>query len=164
MVVQTGVGVSSFVQARIADHTQQEERMAQIRLAKWAADLQRGLQNERARYEALARGERAGWLNEKMEEVALEEASTKDCALIKRPERKHLRRRSGMAYQSGLMDADDPLGLLQWNELMRQRGWVALQVAGGFGILGAVAVWIARSCAYDGSGIGDWNWPWLRDA
>ena len=163
MVVRGSVGVSSFVQARIADHTQQEERMAQVRLAKWATDLQRSLQNERLRYEALSRGERVDWLNEKMEEVALERAFTKDSALIRRPECRLHRRRSGMAYQYGLMDVDDPLGLLQWNELMRQRGWVALQVAGGFGILGAVAVWIARTWSLDGNEIGNWNWPWLRD-
>ena len=43
--------ISSYKQAKIADHTQQEEKLAQIRLAKWASDLQRSLQNERAKYE-----------------------------------------------------------------------------------------------------------------
>ncbi|KAI9749468.1 MAG: hypothetical protein M4579_006858 [Chaenotheca gracillima] len=53
---------SSYALARVADHTQREEHLAQIRLARWADDLQRGLANERRRYEALARGEHALWL------------------------------------------------------------------------------------------------------
>lgn len=50
-VVPYNSSISSYNQARIADHTQQEEKLAQIRLAKWAGELQRSLQNERARYE-----------------------------------------------------------------------------------------------------------------
>jgi len=53
---------TSYALARITDHTQREEKIAQVRLANWAADLQRSLQNERARFDALARSERAVWL------------------------------------------------------------------------------------------------------
>ena len=59
---------SSFALARITDHTQREEQLAQIRLANWAAELQRSLDNERARYEKLARSERAIWLTERLGE------------------------------------------------------------------------------------------------
>ncbi|KAL2021040.1 hypothetical protein VTK56DRAFT_7695 [Thermocarpiscus australiensis] len=59
---------SSFALARLADHTQREERLAQVRLANWAADLQRSLAREREQYAALARGERALWLAEKISE------------------------------------------------------------------------------------------------
>ena len=43
-----------FTVARLLDHTQREEQFAQAQLAKWAADLQRALRNERARFAALA--------------------------------------------------------------------------------------------------------------
>lgn len=59
---------SSYALARLADHTQREERLAQVRLANWAADLQRSLAREREQYAALARGERAIWLTEKINE------------------------------------------------------------------------------------------------
>ncbi len=55
-------GAPSYTMARVTDHTQREEKLAQVRLAKWAGELQRSLQNERLRYEALAKGERAIWL------------------------------------------------------------------------------------------------------
>ena len=54
--------------ARIADYTQREETMAQVHLAKWATDLQRSLQNERERYTAIARDDRAFWLTERLSE------------------------------------------------------------------------------------------------
>lgn len=53
---------SNYALARLADHAQREERLAQVRLANWAADLQRSLARERAQYAALARAERAAWL------------------------------------------------------------------------------------------------------
>ncbi|KAL9124750.1 MAG: hypothetical protein Q9217_005952 [Psora testacea] len=164
-ISNAGAGMSPYVQARIADHTQQEEKLAQIRLAKWAADLQRSLQNERERYEGLARGEQAVWLSQKLEEVAREDASasTRVPTLMERSERSRRCRRSGMAYHYGHIDADDPLGLLQWNEILRRRGWIAMQVAGGFGILGAVVVWVARSWSLDDNGLRDWDLNWWRE-
>ena len=59
---------NSYALARVADHSQREERLAQIRLSKWASDLQLSLQRERERYERLARNERAVWLIERMGE------------------------------------------------------------------------------------------------
>ncbi|OQV01717.1 hypothetical protein CLAIMM_07019 [Cladophialophora immunda] len=59
---------NSWALAKVADHTQREERLAQIRLSKWASELQLSLQRERERYERLARGERAVWLVERMGE------------------------------------------------------------------------------------------------
>ncbi|CCC11520.1 hypothetical protein SMACR_02178 [Sordaria macrospora] len=63
---------SSYALARITDHTQREERLAQVRLANWATELQKSLANERAQYEALARNERAVWLTEKIGECVVE--------------------------------------------------------------------------------------------
>ncbi|KAK4222210.1 Septin-1 [Podospora fimiseda] len=59
---------SSYALARITDHAQREERLSQVRLANWAADLQKSLAKEQAHYAALARGERAIWLTERIDE------------------------------------------------------------------------------------------------
>lgn len=164
-------GMSPYVQARIADHTQQEEKLAQIRLARWAGELQRSLQNERARYEAISRGDRAVWLTEKMSECVDDgsllpvhdssiHARTANGlkATITKPE---LPRLSG---HRGLLNPGDPLGLLRWNEVLKRKGWIAFQVVGSVGILGAVAVWVCRTWASGDDGYATtaaWNWGWL---
>ena len=143
-------GMSPYTQARIADHTQQEEKLAQIRLARWAGELQKSLQNERARYEAIARGERAVWLTEKIGECINDGSlvSVHTSSLAARTEKGleatklELRRLSG---HRGLLDPGDPLGLLRWNEVMKRKGWIAFQVVGSVGILGAMAVWVWKT-------------------
>lgn len=160
-------GMSPYIQAKIADHTQQEEKLAQIRLARWAGDLQRSLQNERARYEAISRGERAVWLNERIGECindgslvrvpsSSSAARTEKGLEVVKPE---LPRVSG---HRGLLDPGDPLGLLRWNEFMRRKGWIAFQVVGSVGILGAMAVWVWRTWSSGGDEYTtSWSWGWL---
>lgn len=151
--------MSPYIQARIADHTQQEEKLAQIRLARWAGELQRSLENERARYEAIARGERAVWLTEKMGECINDGSlvPVQHSSLAARTEKGleatklELPRLSG---HRGLLDPGDPLGLLRWSEVMKRKGWVAFQFVGGVGIIGAIGVWVWRTW---GSG-DDWGW------
>lgn len=63
---------NGFALARVTDHTQREERLAHIRLARWAHELQRSLQAERERYQRLARGERAIWLTERLGECVID--------------------------------------------------------------------------------------------
>ena len=157
-IVSYPLGISTYKQALIADHTQQEEKLAQIRLAKWAGELQKSLQNERARYEAIARGERAVWLTEKLDECV------KDGALVSIESRRAMNEKGPpkaellkASSHRGLLDPSDPLGLLRWNEAMKRRGWIAFQVVGSFGILGAMAVWMARTW---GAGSDGYNWPW----
>ncbi|KAH6850394.1 hypothetical protein B0I37DRAFT_113367 [Chaetomium sp. MPI-CAGE-AT-0009] len=72
----TGMGTpsASYALARLADHTQREERLAQVRLANWAADLQRSLAREREHYAALARRDRAVWLAERLGECVRDDA------------------------------------------------------------------------------------------
>jgi len=53
---------TSYALARLADHARAEERRAQVRLANWAAELQKSLQRERERYAMMAREERAAWV------------------------------------------------------------------------------------------------------
>ncbi|KAL2259175.1 hypothetical protein VTK26DRAFT_7240 [Humicola hyalothermophila] len=70
----TATGAHSYALARLTDHAQREERLAQVRLANWAADLQRSLAREREQYAALARAERAVWLAERLGECVREGA------------------------------------------------------------------------------------------
>ncbi len=160
-------GMSPYAQARIADHTQQEEKLAQIRLARWAGELQRSLQNERARYEAISRGERAVWLTEKIGECISDGSlvPVQDSSLAARTEtgleatKLELPRISG---HRGLLDPGDPLGLLRWNEVMKRKGWIAFQVVGSVGILGAMAVWVWRTWGTGDDGYTTtWHWNWL---
>ena len=150
---------SPYTQAKIADHTFQEEKLAQIRLAKWAGELQRSLQNERARYEAIARGERAVWLTQKLGECQSEGAlipswssnmpTEGECESTKTD-------RAPVSGHRGLLDASDPLGLMRW----QRRGWIAFQVVGTFGALGAIAVWMARTRG-GSEGYLTSTWEWL---
>ena len=156
-------GLSPYVQAHLMDHTQQEETLAQIRLAKWAGDLQRSLENERARYEAVARGQRNAWLTDRLEETikdgALMPIKTSD--LIGPSDKETLLPSKQIASYRGLPDVGDPLGLLKWNDAMKRRGWIAFQVAGSFGVIGAMAIWVAKTWGAGSDGYASWTWGWL---
>jgi hypothetical protein len=141
---------NSYALAKVADHSQREERLAQIRLSKWASELQLSLQRERERYERLARHERALWLLQRMGEeyydghIVASPSSDSAQAIIRRgdaeksPARQH---NDAAVYQM-----HDPLGLLQWRHSVRSRGWVALQVVGSVGVLGGLAFfWMGKT-------------------
>ncbi|KAL8388553.1 hypothetical protein RB595_009052 [Gaeumannomyces hyphopodioides] len=145
-----------------------EDQLAQVRLASWAADLQRSLANERARYETIARGERAVWLTERLGECV------QDGTLVPvrggragNPGVGHNNGRSALRYPQHLSsalaspsvfgassgsaktmrrrpsppDAADPLGLIELVAEFRAKGWVALEVLGSIGVLGGLALW-----------------------
>lgn len=168
-------GLPPSLQARLSDHMQKEEKLAQVKLAKWATDLQRNLQSERAQYSATAQSERIGWLTEKLNEEACEGPDKSIISVAPLPPRKSRRSSSSILgkgltaghhpYHNNLLDAGDPLGLLRWNEAVRRRGWIALQIAGSFGILGAVAVWATKTwggilgCGCGGYGDEE-GWAW----
>jgi hypothetical protein len=161
---------SSFALARVTDHTHHEERMAQVRLAKWASDLQRSLQNERERYEALARGERAVWLTERLGECVadgtLVPISGNNMVLVKQSNNKSRYMSAATpsanpTARTGL-NPRDPLGLLEWNEKIKTRGWLVIRVLGGCGVVGGLAVWVAKSWGYDG--LANWHWGWWSGA
>ena len=166
VLVSYAGGASTYAQARFADHAQREERLAQIRLAKWASDLQRSLQNEQARYEALARGERAVWLTERLGECVVDGTLVpvnRDMAYVESPGKSVVTMRTtstGGALRHGMTNPNDPLGLLRWNQALKRRGWIAFQVVGSFGVLGALAVWVARNWVGNGDGLVDWYWDW----
>ncbi|KAH8815972.1 Septin-domain-containing protein [Xylogone sp. PMI_703] len=153
---------TSYALARITDHTQREERLAQIRLANWAADLQRSLQNERLRYEELARNERAVWLTERLGECVADGTIVPISKSQNYTQNSHSRRKNGSSSKamvrrgycgrsgraSGIMSSPlnphDPLGLVQLNEDIKRRGWIAFQVVSSVGIIGGLAIWLSR--------------------
>jgi hypothetical protein len=148
---------NSYALARMADHTQREERLAQVRLSRWASDLQISLQRERERYERLARGERATWLVEKMgEEVRNGRVMAADNsgALVKVDASE-----AGVYYRPVSYATHDPLGLLRWKETMKTRGWVAVQVVSSFGVIGGLALWLAKTWGFTSS-LHEWAEGW----
>ncbi|KAL1868659.1 hypothetical protein VTK73DRAFT_3575 [Phialemonium thermophilum] len=139
----------TFALARVTDHMQREEQLAHIRLARWAADLQRSLDNERAHYEGLARNERAVWLTERLGECV------QDGTLVPVPGRGSRQRREGLfsertkrrsATQS--LQHQDPLGLLEVAAEIRHKGLVALEVLGSLSVLGGLALWLSKHYWY----------------
>jgi hypothetical protein len=158
---------NSYALARMADHTQREERLAEVRLSKWASELQRSLQNERLRYEALARGERAVWLTERLNECVQDGTLVPLSQARPRSESSN----SGQLVKQGTysrkpnrgtsIDRNDPLGLVQLNEEMQRRSWAALQIVGSFGIIGGLAIWIARGWTAENDNT-VWGMDWGR--
>lgn len=170
---------TSYALARITDHTQREERIAQVRLANWAADLQRSLQKERLEYEAKARGERAVWLTERLGEcvqdgtlVPISQArkdnpafDTGSGVLVKQGT--YTRRREMPQDMRDILDRRDPLGLLLMNENFKRRGWAVLKALSVLGLVGGiagVASWCSKQWhaanvgqgTFYGLGIADW--------
>lgn len=155
---------STYALARIADHTRREEHLAQVRLSNWAHDLQQSLQNERARYEALCKGERAVWLTERLGEcvrdgtlvavgqqdsgamVRQSEKAGSDTPTYWRPSSNRNRGESGF-------NRTDPLGLICLNARIKRSGWIALQVVGSVGVVGGLAIFF---------GVGK-NWFYLSE-
>ena len=144
--------------ARLEDLTKKEERMAQIRLAKWADDMRKRMRDERAQFEELYQTERAAWLSQRLGECTGGTTSPRSTS----PTEKGitLPEYAGKSTCTGVTNFADPLGLVRWNEAMRRRGWIAFQIAGSFGVIGAVAVWAARTwgASLDGSSwsLGRW--------
>jgi hypothetical protein len=156
----------SFALARITDYTQHEERLAQVRLSKWASDLQRSLQNERARFESLVKGERAVWLTERLNECV------QDGTIVPLSE---ARQRNDLSTEGALtrrgtcsrrcvsgtsLDMQDPLGLMQLQAQVKRTGWAAIQIMGSFGVIGALAIFWARTRNQEGES--SWGFEWAK--
>ena len=114
------------------------EQISHVRLASWAEDLQRSLQNERERYSALARGRLTD----------IEQCSSS--SLVRRPFNNGSSSSlssSSSSYSSSLdvykanmptiISPQDPLGVVYWTDDLRRRGWATTI---GFGIVGGLAL------------------------
>lgn len=123
----------------LAHHNQQAntgEPFRQVRLAKWAQDLQRSLANERRRYTKMYMNPPADWTSEDGEKSDKALVTAHDA---ERPQRGRL------GGDIAIIDPRDPLGVLAFSQTFRRRGWFALQLAGGCGLVGAVAFWVMRN-------------------
>lgn len=140
-----------------------------MRLAKWATDLQRSLRNERERYEELQRTERAKWLLERVgEEVASGNivaspggSPRASWAVVRHGNSKEtstVRERYG---RPGQLDSRDPLGLCDFSDEVRRRGFVLVKVLGGVSVLGAVVVAVVRACGWEMASPEGGLWGWM---
>jgi hypothetical protein len=159
----------SYTMARISDYTQREEKMARVQLAKWSSDLQRSLQNERERYAALARGERAVWLTERLGECVVDGSLvpiTKTpgfCGLRPHTEnsggRLFVRTQDGKKteYRIASISPHDPLGIVWWSDDLKQRGWAIVQIVGSLGVVGGLALWLAKAWGLSSRSLSEWR-------
>lgn len=126
----------------LARHNEQphntEQPFRQVRLAKWAQDLQRSLGNERRRYQQMYFNPPADWTSD--------DGEKSDQALVSAQQsRRPARGRLG--GDMAVIDPRDPLGVLAFTQALRRRSFFALQLAGGFGLVGAIAFWVLRNWA-----------------
>jgi len=143
----------------LAQHNSQQatgaEPFRQIRLAKWAQDLQRSLANERKRYDALYAAHQPAEWHLEHEGVAAAGGFHDEKALISRnASQQHLAAMDSSPHHrptrgrlGGEVAVIDPLGILSLGQVFRRQGWVALRVVGGCGFVGAVAWWVLRNWA-----------------
>ena len=147
---------ADFSLARYNNYPQGEQHLAEVRISKWATDLQRSLRNERDRFEELQRNDRAKWLLERVgEEVSRGTIITSsggppraEWAVVR-----HGDGRGGKARQPfknhARLDSRDPLGLCDMSDEMKRRGFVLVKFLGGMSVLGAVVVGVARACGLE---------------
>ncbi|OJD22557.1 hypothetical protein ACJ73_06094 [Blastomyces percursus] len=173
-------GPLSYTMSRVADHTQREEHLAQIRLAKWASDLQQSLQNERERYESLARGERAVWLTERLGECVVDGTllpMSQTPGFTYPKARRTVKGNGGSGSEAvtvpgpngrpvkyrvaDMSSSRDPLGLIRWNDDVKRTGWVVIQVIGSVGVVGGLALWVAKAWGFTAQGFTEWNVGWF---
>ncbi|KAJ4374015.1 hypothetical protein N0V83_002754 [Neocucurbitaria cava] len=159
---------TEFPLTRYTKYTQGEQRLSEVSIAKWATDLQRSLRNERERFEDLQRNDRAKWLLERVgEEVSRGTIVTSpggspraEWAVVRHGDEKASKASQRYNRATGL-DSRDPLGLCNFSDDLRKRGFVLVKVLGGMSVLGAIVVGIVRAFGMEtGLPQGGW-WSWL---
>jgi hypothetical protein len=147
---------------------QSDRPLSELRIAKWATDLQRSLRNERDRFEELQRNDRAQWLLERVGEevsrgtiVASPGGSPRaEWAVVRHGDEK--RSQAGQRYNKATgLDSRDPLGLCNLSDQMRRRGFVLVKVLGGVSVLGAIMIAMARACGVETALTQNGWWNWL---
>ncbi|KAF1958901.1 hypothetical protein CC80DRAFT_468711 [Byssothecium circinans] len=165
---------TDFQLARYKNATHGEQRLAEVRLAKWATDLQRSLRNERERYDELQRSERAKWL---LERVGEEVASGNIIATpggSPRADWAVTRRGGGLDKESceisavkrygratSGLDSRDPLGLCDFSDQVRRKGFVFVKFLGGASVLGACMLAVVRVVGWEVGVPEGGVWGWL---
>ena len=165
-------GSSSYTMARISDYTRHEERLARVQLAKWASDLQQSLRNERERYATMARGDRVVWLTERLGECVVDGSlvpisqTPGFCGLCVPAEKAGsgilVRTQNGKRVECRIarISPHDPLGLVRWSEDLKRRGWAIIQIVGSFGVVGGLALWLAKAWGLSSRSFSEWRFDW----
>lgn len=143
------IATSAQALAKYNDQTKTTEPYRQVRLAKWAQDLQRGLENERKRYAQMftmspfsdGPTSTSNGDSEKAISADLNNSLVTTTTGTSRPPK------GCLGGDLGIIDPRDPLGLLAFGQAFRRRGWFALQIAGSCGLIGAVAWYAAKNWA-----------------
>jgi hypothetical protein len=160
---------SNFTLARYKSFGQADEPLSEIRVAKWATDLQRSLRNERDRFEELQRADRAKWLLKRVGEEVSRGAIVASPGGSPRAEWAVVRNcddekntAAGQRYdKTDGVDSRDPLGLCNLSDQVRRNGFVLVKVLGGVSVLGAIMVAVIRACGAEvGVPQNGW-WKWL---
>ncbi|KAK4996125.1 hypothetical protein LTR66_004182 [Elasticomyces elasticus] len=175
-------GRSTYTVARLQDYTRNSERLANVRLAKWAQDLQRSMDRERQRHEMVRQEDGRGWHLERTHDEE-KQAGRDSCRdLVRAPSDVGLRfaenerscggganrqmakldseHRAQRLQQPVSSDTRDPLGFLAFGDRFRRRSWVVLKVLGGAGVAGAIIVWVARTWELGWELDTSWLAPW----
>lgn len=162
----------SYAMAQVSDYSRNEEKHARLQLAKWASDLHRSLQNERERYNSMAKGERTVWLTERLEECVMDGSlvpvtQTPGFYGTYLPSDKPkggplVRTRNGKSSECHIARISplDPLGIVRWSEGLKERGWAIAQIVGSFGVVGGLALWLAKTWGLSSRSISDWQFDW----
>ncbi|EME48473.1 hypothetical protein DOTSEDRAFT_67494 [Dothistroma septosporum NZE10] len=129
------VGASEYALAKYNEQSQPSEPFRQVRIAKWAQELKRSLDNERRKYIHMytTRSTTPSSAESEKQLMPMHDAQ--------RPKAGRL------GGDLGIIDPRDPLGVLAFAQTFRRRGFVLLQVVGGCGLIGAVAYWVMRNWA-----------------
>lgn len=135
------MGTSAYALSRYNDTKSPTEPFRQVRLAKWAQDLQRSLDNERKRYSRMYANATSDWVSSAADSEKAS-SSDPDQSLIPTSHRPSKGRLGG---EVGIIDPRDPLGVLAFGQAFRRQSWFAIQLAGSFGVIGAVAWWVMRN-------------------
>lgn len=159
----------NFSLARYNNSAQGDQRLSDIRIAKWATDLQRSRRNERERLEELQSNERARWLLERVGEEGSKgiivaspgDSPRAEWAVIRHVGEKKTSR-IGQRYGKVVgLDSRDPLGLCELGDDLRRKGFVLVKVLGGMSVLGAVVVAFVRACGMETGLSQEGWWGWL---
>jgi hypothetical protein len=158
-----------FSLARYTGQTQAEGHPSELRIAKWATDLQRSLRNERGRYEELQREDGAKWIIERVGEevsqgtiVATPGGSPRaEWAVARQGDEKKIGVIGKRYTKLTGLDSRDPLGLCNFSDEVRKSGFMLVKVLGGMSVLGAVVVAVVRACNVDLGLPQDGWWVWL---
>lgn len=162
---------ANFSLARYGHSAQGDQRFSEIRIARWATDLQRSRRNERDRFDELQSKERARWMLECVNEEAAKgslvatspgAAPRAEWAMVRHSDEKNTCSIGNRyARAMGGLDSRDPLGLCNLSDELKRRSYALVKVLGGVSVLGAVIVAVSRACGMETGLVPAAWWRWV---